>query len=77
MTYVLIDAVKAVTFHNGVLRIDCVAAGANNEEHPSGTLLIPGSQAGRILGALTQAIQELEKKVGEQMQQATAGKTAN
>jgi hypothetical protein len=76
MKEVLIDAIKAVVFHNGVLRIDCVAAGPNNEERPSGTLLIPGNQAGPILGALTQAVQELDKKVREQAQQAAAGAAA-
>ena len=78
MTYVLIDAIKTVTFHNGVLRIHCVAIGPNNEEQASGTLLIPGTQAGPILGSLTQAVQELDKKLREQVQQqSVAGKPAN
>jgi hypothetical protein len=77
MTYVLIDAIKAITFHNGLLRVDCVAAGPNNEERSAGTLLIPGNQAGAILQSLTQAMQELDKKLREQAQQATAGKAAN
>ena len=77
MTYVLIDAIKAITFHNGLLRIDCVAVGPNNEERSSGTLLIPGNQAGPVLRSLTQAIQELDKKVREQAQQSTAGLPAN
>jgi hypothetical protein len=77
MTYVLIDAIKAVTFHNGVLRIHCIAVGPNNEEQSSGMLLIPGNQAGAILGSLTQAVQELDKKIREQVQQATAGKPVN
>ena len=77
MTYVLIDAIKAITFHNGLLRIDCVAHGPNSEERPSATLLIPGNMAGPILASLTQAVQELDKKLREQAQQATAGKTTN
>ena len=48
MSVTLIDAVKAITFHNGVLRVDCVAAGPNSEERPSGTLLIPGNQVRQI-----------------------------
>ena len=70
MSVTLIDAVKAITFHNGVLRVDCVAAGPNNEERPSGTLLIPGNQVRQILQSLTQAVQELEKKIREQQQPA-------
>ena len=63
-----IDAVKAVTIHNGLLRVDCAAAGPNNEERSSGTLLIPGNQRGPILRALTQAIQELDKRLRERVQ---------
>jgi hypothetical protein len=77
MTQILIDAVKAVTIHNGVLRIDCVAAGPNNEERLAATLLIPGNQIGQILQTLTKAVQELDKKVRDQVQQATAGQPAN
>ena len=71
---IFLDAIKAVTFHNGVFRIDCIAVGPNNEERPSGTLVIPGNRAGPILGSLTQAVQELDKKLREQAQQATAAK---
>src|ERR1700719_1389599 len=66
MAYVLIDAIKAITFHNGLLRIDCVAHGPNNEERPSATLLIPRNLAGPVLASLTQAVQELDKKLREQ-----------
>jgi hypothetical protein len=48
-------------------------SGSNNEERSSGTLLIPGNQAGPILRSLTQAVQELDKKLREQAQQSTAG----
>jgi hypothetical protein len=73
MTQVLIDSLKAVTFQNGVLRVDCIAAGPNNEERPSATLLIPGNQAAHILHSLTQALQELEKRLREQAQHQPAG----
>ena len=68
MTQILIDGVKSVTMHNGLLRLDCVAAGPNNEERPSGTVLIPANQAAVVLRALTQAVQELDKKMREQAQ---------
>jgi hypothetical protein len=38
------------------------------EERPSATLLIPGNLAGPILASLTQAVQELDKKLREQVQ---------
>jgi hypothetical protein len=57
-------------------RIDCMAVGPNNEERLSATLLIPGNQAGHILQSLTQALQELEKRLREQAQHqpASAGR---
>jgi hypothetical protein len=75
MTVTLIDGIKAVTLNNGVVRIDCVAAGPNNEERPSGTLLIPAPRAAHIVQALTQAMQELSNKLREHQQQnvPTAG----
>lgn len=76
MSVTLIDSVKSVTFHNGVLRVDCFAAGPNNEERLSGTLLIPGGQARQVLNALVNATQELERRVREQQvaqQQPAAG----
>jgi len=75
MSVVLIDGLKAAAIHNGILRIECVAVGPNGEERPSGTLLIPGHQAGAVLKALVDATQELDKRLREQaaQQQATSG----
>ena len=76
MGIVLVDGIKDVVFHNGVVRIDCVAAGPNGEVRPSGTLVIPGNIAGPILQTLINAMQELEKKVREAAQnQARAPET--
>ena len=74
MAQIFIDGVKSVTMHNGVLHLECVAAGPNNEERPSGTVLIPANQAAVVLRALTQAVQELDKKIREQAQQAQQAK---
>jgi hypothetical protein len=72
MSVILIDSLKTVSFHNGILRIECIAAGPKGEEQSSGTLLIPGNQAAAILKALVAATQELEKRVREQAAQQTA-----
>ena len=69
MSTVLIDRIGAVMLQNGVMRIDCVAAGPNGEERPSGTLLIPASQAGTVLQSLVGAAQELDRRIREQVQQ--------
>lgn len=76
MSEILIDGVKAVTMLNGLLRIDCVASGPKNEERTSGTLLIPANQAATILRALTQALQEIDKKLREQAQAPAAPQAA-
>ncbi len=72
MSVILIDGLKTVGFHNGILRIECTEAGPGGEERSSGTLLIPGNQAGQVLKSLVEATQQLEKRLREQ-QQETAG----
>ncbi len=71
MSVILIDGLKTVGFHNGILRIECVQAGPNGEERSSGTLLIPGNQAGQVLKSLVEATQQLEKRLREQQQAAS------
>ena len=70
MSVILIDGLKTVGFHNGILRIECIQAGSSGEERSSGTLLIPGNQAGQVLKSLVEATQELEKRLREQQQSA-------
>jgi hypothetical protein len=71
MNQILIDAVASLSIHNGVLRIECSAAGPDGKPHPSGTLVIPGAVAGQILQALINGMQELEKKLREHQQQTS------
>jgi tetratricopeptide (TPR) repeat protein len=68
MRQVLVDDIKSVAIHNSLLRVDCLVTG-RDKERPSSTLLIPGNQAKPILKALTQAIQELEIKIRQRVQQ--------
>lgn len=49
MTQILVDAVTNLSIHNGVLRIECMAVGPDGAQHPSGTLVIPGSVAASVL----------------------------
>ena len=76
MTQILVDGITNITFHSGVLRIECGTVGADGKPHASGTLLIPGQVAGPVLQALIKGTQELEKKMREAaqaQQQPTAG----
>ena len=52
MSEILIDAISNVTVAAGLVRVDCVAVGPNNQQRPSGTLLIPGPRAGAVPGHL-------------------------
>ena len=67
MAILLIDGIKDVVLHNGVLRVECVSAVANGQQQPSGTLLIPANIAAPVVQALANALQELDRKMREQM----------
>jgi hypothetical protein len=76
MTQILIDGITNISFHSGVLRIECVTVGPDGKPHPSGTLVTPGAVAGNVLQALIKGTQELDKKMREQQaaqQQPTVG----
>lgn len=66
MSQILIDGIANVTFASGIVRVDCVALGPNNEQRASGTLLIPAAQAAPVLNALINAMKELERKLQDQ-----------
>jgi hypothetical protein len=76
MPTILVDGIKDVVFHNGIVRVECLSIGANGEQQNAGTLLIPGNVTGPLLQTLANAVQELDKKirdhVAEQAAQAAA-----
>jgi len=76
MTQILIDGITNISFHSGVLRIECATVGPDGKPHPSGTLIIPGAVAGQVMQALINGMKELEKKVREQQQQMPAAGNA-
>ena len=73
MTQVLIDAITNLSSHNGGSRIECAAVGADGQQHPSGTLVIPGAAATLVLQALVNGTQELDKKLREQQEMVPTG----
>jgi hypothetical protein len=62
----LIDGIKDVVLHNGVVRVDCVSAGPNGQQTHSGTIVIPAPIAGAVVQTLANALAELDKKLREQ-----------
>jgi hypothetical protein len=77
MTQLLIDGIANITFHNGILRVECTTQGPDGRQHPTGTLVIPGNIAGQIVQALSSGMQEIDKKIREQAQQAGTEQTKN
>jgi len=73
MTQILIDGITNISFHSGVLRIECATVGPDGKPHSSGNLVIPGAVAGQVMQALINGMKELEKKVREQQQMPAAG----
>ena len=71
MSQILVDSISNVTVANGIVRVDCMSLGPNNEQRPSGTLLIPGPQVGPVINALVNAMKELQRK--QEQQAAAAG----
>jgi hypothetical protein len=65
MTKMLIDGVKSITLHGNVVRIHCVAVGADGKEETAGTLLIPGNEVGPIVQSLVNGLQEMQKQMRE------------
>ena len=65
MNTIVIDGLREAVFHNGVLRVECMAAGQGGALTPSGTLVIPAAVATQIVQGLAKALQELDQKVRE------------
>ncbi len=70
MSQILVDGITNITFHNGILRVECSTVGSDGKPHPSGTLIIPGAVAAPILQALSNGMQELDKKMREKQMPA-------
>ena len=52
MTRILVDVITNITFHNGVVRVECGTVGPDGKANPSGSLLIPAPVTGQVLQAL-------------------------
>jgi hypothetical protein len=74
MSTLVVDSIKEVVLHNGVVRVECMAAGPSGALTPSGTLVIPGAVAAGVVQSLVTALHELDKKVREQVAEKAAVK---
>ena len=76
MTHLFADSITNMSFHGGVLRVECAAVGPEGKLTPTGVLIIPGPAASQVLQTLIKGMQELDKKMREahaQQQQPAAG----
>ncbi len=76
MTQMMIDRVTSITLHANVVRIECIAVGAENKEHPAGTILIPGLEVGQVIQTLVTGLQEMQKQLRERGEAAAAAAAA-
>ncbi|MCG5539509.1 sulfotransferase, partial [Halorhodospira sp. 9622] len=59
-TYV--EKFGAVALRNGMVRIQCLAVGADGKERVTGELMLPANQYGTLVGALQRAGEQLQER---------------
>jgi hypothetical protein len=62
---ILLDAIGKVSFHRGIVRIECLTASPDGKMQQSGVLMMPGTEAGNTLNTLVKGLQELQTKVAQ------------
>ena len=63
MTHLLADDIRNVSLSNGLVRIECMATGADGETQVSGELVIPASQYATVVQSLQNAGHQLQERV--------------
>ncbi len=76
MSVILIEKLGTVSLRNGVIRIQCLATGADGAEQQSGELVIPAVTYGLVAGSFQAAGKQLQEKIEEarKAQQEQEGK---
>lgn len=63
MNEMMVEKLGAVSMRHGVVRIQTQATCADGQDRVTGELVIPASQFGQVVGALTNAGQQLQQKI--------------
>jgi len=63
MNFMMIEKLGSVSLRNGVVRIQCLAAGADGTEQVAGELIIPAAQYGQVAGGFQAAGRQLQEKL--------------
>lgn len=73
MNILLVEKLGVVSMRNGVVRIQCIATGADGKDQVTGELVIPAIQYGMVAGGMHAAGKQLQEK----LEQARAAQEAN
>jgi hypothetical protein len=65
MNFMMVEKLGAVSMRGGVVRIQCMAIGADGKEQVTGELLIPAVQYGQVAGGMQAAAKQLNEKIEE------------
>jgi len=78
MNQLFADSITNITFHGGVLRVECAVVGPEGKLSPTGVLIIPGPAVFPVMQTLIKGTEELGKKLREAnpQQQPPASGTA-
>ncbi|MDD2318054.1 MAG: hypothetical protein PHD57_12015 [Desulfobacterales bacterium] len=63
MNILLIEKLGAVSMRNGMVRIQCIATGADGKDQITGELVIPAVQYGMVAGGMYAAGKQLKEKI--------------
>jgi hypothetical protein len=62
METILIEKLGSVSMRGGLVRVQCMATGADGEERVSGEMVIPAVAFGQIAGGLQAAGKQLQER---------------
>ena len=63
MNFMMMEKLGSVSLRNGVVRIQCIATGADGQEQVTGELVIPAAQYGQVAGGMQAAGKQLQEKL--------------
>jgi hypothetical protein len=63
METILIEKLGSVSMRGGLVRVQCMATGADGEERVSGEMVIPAVAFGQIAGGLQAAGKQLQERI--------------
>jgi hypothetical protein len=66
MQPILIEGVQGVSLRNGVVRLQCVAGGADGEDQVAVELAVPANRYDELTAELQNAAQKLRERIQEQ-----------